>query len=405
MFTLGDIITYVRRIVKTPSNAVLTDALIIDYVNRFYLTDVDARIQLFDLKTKYQFQTTPAWDRYNMPLYSVQIEPGSQSIGMFPVYQGFLSPAYINGIQVPLQTQKNSFFNIYPNVVQNQVQVGTGTGGAGPYQLTFPIGPGTTTQPLSPPYNGIIRGHVDITGIMGTGANIDPPIATDAATLATLLTQIPTTSIDSTVFITATAADGSNIVVQDSGIFLQNNLNYGMLIQPGSAPFGSQTLSIINGDYSTSMNTVNYLTGVANVTFNKAIPAGTPINVQCFFFETGLPRSILFYDNTLTLRVPPAQQYLVELDAYLAPAAFLNTTSAIPFGYMAEYIARGAARKLLSDTGDWEQFDRYEPQFREQEILVWKRSQRQFTNNRTETLYSQGFNFGNGNSALGGNSI
>lgn len=42
--------------------------------------------------------------------------------------------------------------------------------------------------------------------------------------------------------------------------------------------------------------------------------------------------------------------------------------------------------------------------FLEQEILVWKRSQRQFTNNRTETLYSQGFGqgFGNANSTLGG---
>jgi len=94
------------------------------------------------------------------------------------------------------------------------------------------------------------------------------------------------------------------------------------------------------------------------------------------------------------LRSPPDQQYLVELDAYLSPAAFLNTNKAIPFGYMAEYIARGAARKMLSDTGDIEQFQFYEPLFREQELLVWKRSQRQWTNNRTETIYSQGCGMG-----------
>ncbi len=90
------------------------------------------------------------------------------------------------------------------------------------------------------------------------------------------------------------------------------------------------------------------------------------------------------------MRSPPAQQYLVELDAYLSPAAFLNTGAAIPFGYMAEYIARGAARKILSDTGDVEQFQFYEPLFKEQELLVWKRSQRQWTATRTETIYSQG---------------
>jgi hypothetical protein len=82
-------------------------------------------------------------------------------------------------------------------------------------------------------------------------------------------------------------------------------------------------------------------------------------------------------------------QYLVELDAYLSPAAFFNTGQAAPFGYMCEYIARGAARKILADTGDVEQFQFYEPLFKEQETLVWKRSQRQFTSTRTPTIFTQ----------------
>jgi hypothetical protein len=56
---------------------------------------------------------------------------------------------------------------------------------------------------------------------------------------------------------------------------------------------------------------------------------------------------------------------------------------------MCEYIARGAARKILADTGDIEQFQFYEPLFREQEMLVWKRSQRQFTATRTQTIFSE----------------
>ena len=93
MNLLSDIITYVRRIIKSPSNADISDNLIIDYINRFWIMDVDARMQLFDLKKKYQFQTAAGVDRYNMPLYSVQTESGGQQIGMYPVYQGFLSPA------------------------------------------------------------------------------------------------------------------------------------------------------------------------------------------------------------------------------------------------------------------------------------------------------------------------
>src|ERR1700731_2953070 len=179
MNLLQDIYTYIRRIIKSPSNALITDNLLNDYVNRFWITDVDARVQLFDLKTKYQFQTQPGVDKYNMPLYSTQTEPGAQEIGMFPVYQGFLPPCYINGIQVPFQTQKNQFFNIWPNIVQNLGVIGIGNGTPGPYKLQVPIiGP---PAPPNPPFSGLSRGHIDITGIIGTGINQDPPIVNGAS--------------------------------------------------------------------------------------------------------------------------------------------------------------------------------------------------------------------------------
>lgn len=402
---LSSVITYVRRIIKSPSDSQITDALIIDYINRFWIMDVDARMQLFDLKTKYQFVTQPGVDQYNMPLYSVQSEtpgvPNSQDIGIYPVYQGFLGPAYINGIQVPFQTQKESFFNIYPNVTQQLNVVGTGNGSAGPYTLTFPITP-NNSNPLNPPFQYILRGHVDITGIIATGSNQDPYFGT------TINTAIPTTSIIPAVYLTSIDANGNNIIVQDSGQFLQvagtNYANLGLLMSPGLAPYGSVALP--NG-YSTTQNVVNYITGtVSNVYFPSAIPEGADISGTCYYFQCGLPRTLLFYNNIITLRSPPDTQYIVELDAYLSPAAFFNTGAAIPFGYMAEYIARGAARKILADTGDTEQFMFYEPLFKEQELLVWKRSQRQWTSTRTQTIYSQGLNQGqSGFNNIGGSTI
>jgi len=397
MNLLNDVITYVRRIIKSPSNAVISDALIIDYINRFWIMDVDARIQLFDLKSKYQFQTTPGVDRYNMPLYSVQVEPGNQDIGMYPVYQGFTHPAYVNGICVSLQTQKQPFFNIYPNILQYMQAVAIGNGGTN-YTLTLTIAPNNSI-PVNPPTNSIIRGHIDLTGIMALGVNLDPPIVS-SVTANTSIPAVPVTSVDSAVFITATDADGNNVVVTDSGQFLEGSVNNGLLMTPGNAPNGN---SILPGGYTTTLNTINYLTGQITLNFPVAIPNGVNINAQCYFFQAGIPRSILYYNNVLTLRSPPAMQYLVELDAYLSPAAFLNTQGAIPFGYMAEYIARGASRKILSDTGDVEQFMFYEPLFKEQEMLVWKRSQRQFTANRTDSIYSIGNNDGSQvNNSFGG---
>jgi hypothetical protein len=398
MDLLSDVITYVRRLVKTPSNAVLTDSLIVDYINRFWIMDVDARIQLFDLKTKYQFQTAPGVDQYNMPLYDIQPNPLANNtlqapIASLPVYQGFVGPCFINGIAVPFYTERRVFNNIYPNYVQQQLQVGTGNGTAGPYNLQIPF---LSSVPPTPPTainSTIIRGHVDLIGIISMinngGSNIDPPVV---ASGATFITKIPTTSVYSSVYITSTDGTGANVIVQDSGEFLQGNVNYGLLMKPGNAPFGNTELSLASfpNNYTTTLNTVNYQTGVINVEFPVAIPAGNPINVQCIFYQLGIPRGILYFNNTLTLRAPPNTQYLVELDAYLTPAAFLTTTAALPFAYMAEYIARGAARKILSDTGDWEQFQAYEPLFLEQESLVHIRSQRQFTATRTQTIYSQG---------------
>lgn len=411
MNLLSDVITYIRRIIKSPSNAQITDSLLIDYINRFWIMDVDARIQLFDLKTQYQFQTVPGFDQYNTPLYAVQSSNTSETgitedISYYPVYQGFLGPAYINGIQVPLQTQKNDFFNIWPNVVQQMSVVATGDGTAGPYTFTFPIAPNNNT-PINTPIQYLLRGHVDVTGIIelttvnGYSTFADPPVVSETQAQVTI-PGVPVANAFPAVYITSLAADGSSIVVCDSGQFLSGNQNFGLLMTQGQYPNGNTSLA----NYSTTENTINYFTGEVNVTFPTAIPAGVNINAQCFYFQSGLPRGILFNNNTLTLRSPPDQQYLVQLDAYLSPAGYLATNQALKFAYMAEYIARGAARKILSDTGDIEQFQFYEPLFREQEQLVWKRSQRQFTADRTQTIYSQGLNQGqSGFNNLGGSTL
>ena len=354
--------------------------------------DVDARLQLFDLKTTYQFQTVPGVDQYNMPLYNVQYEGMSPTTGisMYPVYQGFEPYCRIAGVSVGFYTQRNEFFQYWDNYIQPYETVGIGNGGSN-YTVQIPFAP-SSQSPINQIPSGILRGHVDITGIIATGNNVDPPVST------TINTAIPFTSIYPAVYFTSIDATGTSRVIQDSGQFLTGNVNQGLLMTQGTAPFGYQPLS---GGYSLTLNTMNYNTGVANITFTDPntgapvnIPSGQQINAQCYYFNPGIPRSILYYNNTLTLRTVPDTQYLVELNAYLSPAAFLTSGQAIQFAYMCEYIARGAARKILSDTGDSEQFAFYEPLFREQEMLVWKRSQRQFTSTRTYTIYSQGNNQG-----------
>ena len=367
MNTLNDVINYVRRIVKTSSNEAVQTNLIIDYINRFWLMDMSLRVELFDLKTKYQFLMTPGIVSYNMPLYQVQEEPGEQSIAPFPVYQGFLAPIIVNGIQVPFYTQRTLFYRNWTNYPQPVEQVATGDGN-------------TQTFAFNISYNPLIPANVDITGIQATGAVLDPIFAADG----NLIETIPVTSVTSQIFISYTSADGQNVVVADSGQFYSGGNDghlRGLLMLKGLAPYGNQSL----GSYAYNQNIVDYNDGFISVTFPEV-----PIQVQCFSIQQGIPTSSLYYNNQLTFLAPPDKAYLVETDCYLTPAAFLSTDQAVPFGYMAEYIARGAARKMLSDTGDVEQFAFYELLFREQENLVLRRSSRTKTSTPTPNIFNQG---------------
>lgn len=336
--------------------------------------DVDARMQLFDLRTKYQFQTRPGINHYNMPLYNtngypIQVEPGNQTISYYPVYQGFMQPAFVNGIQIPFYNDRSSFYNIWPQYTQALNNSFFGDGINSSYTVTLPNFPA-------------LAGYVDITGIIAANSPIDPIVAT------TLNEDVPITSVYPAVFITTQDANNNTIVVNDSGQFLE-----------ATGVTGNMQLGMLTGNvfpaWGTSTNVVNYVTGEVNVSFADSngvpliIPADVPINIQCYFFQQGIPRAVLYYNNCISIMPPPDVSYLVELDAYLSPAAFLSTGASIPFAYMCEYLARGAARKILSDTGDVEQFVFYEPLFKEQESLVWKRSQRQFTTTRTGTIFSE----------------
>ena len=291
-----------------------------------------------------------------------------------------MQSCYCNGIQIPFYTERNAFYNIWPDYLQALSQVATGNGSKQDFTFTLPFFPA-------------VPGHLDMTGVIAyvnSGNSYQDPIFAQKFTLNAGNIAIPTTSFYPGVYIVYTNVNGSNTVVTDSGVFF-DSLNgsdlYGMLMLQGNAPMGNTPLG--GNVYSTSANTVNYNTGVVNVSLPTAPAAGTPIQAQCYFYEQGLPRALLFYNNCIKLRNPPNTQYLIEIDAYLTPSAFLNSSYAIPFGYMAEYLARGAARKILADTGDVEQFTFYEPLFIEQERLVWKRSQRQFTSTRTGTIFSE----------------
>lgn len=355
MNLLADVVNYIRRIVKTNSNTQLTDNLCIDYINRFYTYDVPARLQLFDLKTTWQFVTKPYLDRYNLPF---------DADGILQ-FQMLMNPAYCAGVNLAMLTQRQTFFNAYPNFQT--------------FDSTFAEGDGSTSSFTDTVTNSpVIRAILDIIGEV----NVQN------------LTTVPFTSLQPGLWITALDTNNNQMTIVDSP--------YSAAVLNGTSVPGttdgetgylvyyvqpSGQIPPINSTY-TDAGTINYVSGDITVNFPSAVADGTYVQVAYVPFEPGTPRILLFYNNTLTCRPVPDTAYPMEIDAYLTPATFLSSGEALPFGYMSEYIARGAARKILSDVGDEDQFNFYEKFFREQEMLVLRRNDRQKSVERTSTIFT-----------------
>lgn len=392
--------TYIRRIIKQPNPEDISNDTIVDYINRFYAFDVPARIQLFDLKTRYQLELQPNIDRYNAP---ITVLPNQTFV---PTYNSFLTPAYIDGYQVIMQQSNQQWNNLWNNRYNNAFQQ-SGDGTAGPFTFNIansPVIRGHRDQNLRPSQtvtaaitgatqalqcvltinnsftigdlvtiSGISLGSmVELNGNTYTVVNATPTTVTlgvDSTLFAAYVVGsggtaslfIPEQGIlSSSVFITAQDVLGDDLVLQDDGL--------GNLIGGGTG-------------------TVNYLTGAISATFANPIPATSQIRSQSIPYSAGRPQSVLFYDNIFTFRPVPADPVLFEIDAYYNPASFLATNDSVPYRWMTEYIARGTARKILTDYGDTEQLAFYEPYFREQENFVLRRTTRQNSNVRVSTIF------------------
>jgi hypothetical protein len=357
---LADIITWVRRIIKSPSPQAISDATIADYINRFWAYELPERIQLFELKRQYTFETVANIFEYQAPFAPTTtwnfpansnpppfINNPSPAINQTPIplYHQFRPPIYCDGVQMGWFQSNEQFYNVFPELVLNENPL-EGDGTTGPYSTTVSRNP-------------ILRGFIDDLGYLQPYVYIT---FVDASGLQHYI-------VDSSY----TNGSGQGILIETDSTF-QNIIGAPLI---GSPPVAG------------GAGTVDYNTGIVTFSWSAvAVPAGTPIEIQTSPFSSGRPRIALFFNNIFKLYPVPDRAYKIQVDAYITPSVFFSSTASIPFAYMSEYIARGAARKILSDNGDYEQMQFYEPLFREQENLVLRRTSRQNAVLRTPTIYS-----------------
>jgi hypothetical protein len=110
-----------------------------------------------------------------------------------------------------------------------------------------------------------------------------------------------------------------------------------------------------NGNLSgTGTGTINYITGVYDITFSKAPKSGEDVYVNSYSYTASAPKIVLFYQNSFHLRPIPDKCYAIEVEVYSRPTELIGGTSLPELSQWWEYISLGAARKILFDRSDFD---------------------------------------------------
>lgn len=335
---LSDVILWVRRIVKTTSDQALTDDTIRDYINRFYMYDMPARLQLFELKRQYSFDTEPNINYYTFPPRNAQ----NQLEQDYPL---IMPPIYCDGTEIGYFQDTFQFYRAFPEQIFNEQPLNGDNGVSYTHTLS--------NHPIQRAYKEVGISQISSGTPPENQQFLNPGIIISA--------ESPVMQF---------IVDSGELNAQGLGILDQVDSQFQNIVSQGAG-------------------TVNYITGELIFNFSTLVDDGTPITIQSKPYQASRPVAIMYFDNYIKTYPVPNKAYRIDINCQVTPAMFLGSNSAVPYSYMAEYIARGAARKLLSDEGDTEQIQFYEPFFKEQEVQVLRRTSRQAQVLRTPTIFSQ----------------
>jgi hypothetical protein len=191
---------------------------------------------------------------------------------------------------------------------------------------------------------------------------------------------------------------------QNQVMFNSNDVNGNALVMtdtPISPSIGN--LSVPNNPpTSTSVtdpiNNINYVTGEFIVTFPTAPADQANINSQTFPYNPGQPNTMLYYDYQFVFRPIPDQAYRVDLECFLRPSELLDADTDVPaLEQWWQYIAYGAAKKILEDQGNYDTVQNIMPEFTRQEQMVLNSTIMQQSNVRTSTIFTQYLEMGGAN--------
>lgn len=340
--TLADIRLKVRRLTARSQQTQIPDATIDQYINTYYLYDMPESLRMLKLKDTLSFTTVPNQESYNFDNTTWITCEG---------------PAYCGGQEMQLFQDPTTFYRQSPKVNYIQ-QINAGNGTSGPYSGTIgPQSAGIAGTPFLRSVN-VIPNDVNGNPIIGA-------------------TPIQISRTNNVFFYAVSSPTNASITtvstVQDDG--------WGNIIDP---------------EFGTVLGSINYVTGAYHFVFTADIPAGNIISCATIPFVPALPRCVMFFSNNFFMRPIPDNVYEFQIRAFRFPTAFIssNPGQQPELAQWWQLLAYGAARKILLDNGDTENARALEPDMQEQLLYCERRTIKQQSTQRVQTIYSQQ-DFGN----------
>lgn len=342
------------------------------------------QLRLLKLKNTYEFFTKPNIESYDLPDESIiTVEP----------------PIYVGGYQARYLQDRQTFFMRWPPLNQFQ-QIGTGDGINSAIVLTPITGVPIIRNSLY--ISAIVGGQTITYQDDGEGHFKSEPFAITSITQA----NPAVVTCPGHPFV-----NGQNVEITDViGMLGINKINGTVA---GVIPGVSFTISIDTTGFAQytgkgfatrvfwagpppiPCGAVNYNTGVISLDWGVIPDAGSQIQAQWVFYTAGRPYDVLFYNSQFHFRPVPDKAYKVVINAFIQPTSLFSDpeTQAPEQREWWQLIAYGAAMKVFADRADFESLQNFEPLFEEQKLLSQRRTLKQITNQRTNTIYeAQGMN-------------
>jgi len=311
----------IRRLTASSSESALPTASIDEYLNNALLNDFPYGIKIDQMRSVYTIYTEPYRDRYPLDVnYN----------------QGIRAPFYVDGIIGSFFKDRTQFYNLWPRWPTTLNPI-SGDGQTVDFSFNIPA-PFLSKQ--------VIVGGIDVSG---------NPISIADDGEGRLLLQVPNPQVTVPPY-------NASTFPPIPGMHNQNTGNPGLYFQ-GTSSTG----------FTNQIGTVNYVTGNFHIVFPVAPAAGTQITVKVSQYQPGRPYCLLFWNNEFTVRPIPKLIHKLEIETYLTPVQFYETTDVPILNQWAQYLAYIAAAEILRDRNDLDGVAALQDGLKRQEGLVLER--------------------------------